>query len=43
MPVFHPAALLHNPNLKRDTWEDFKKMVAKYRELVDANHYSAHC
>ncbi len=43
MPVFHPAALLRNPNLKRDTWEDFKKVVAKYRELVDANHYSAHC
>lgn len=42
MPVFHPAALLRNPDLKRDTWEDFKKIVFKYRELVDPNHYSAH-
>ena len=42
MPVFHPSALLRNPALKRDTWEDFKKVVFKYRELVDAGHYSAH-
>ena len=40
MPVYHPSALLRNPGLKRDTWEDFKKVIAKYRELVDANHYS---
>jgi DNA polymerase len=42
MPVFHPAALLRNPALKRDTWEDFKKIVFKYRELVNPQHYSAH-
>ncbi len=42
MPVFHPSALLRNPALKRDTWEDFKKVVFKYRELVDPQHYSAH-
>ncbi len=42
MPVFHPAALLRNPALKRDTWADFKKIVFKYRELVDPQHYSAH-
>ncbi len=42
MPVFHPSALLRNPNLKKDTWEDFKKVVFKYRELVDSKHYSAH-
>jgi uracil-DNA glycosylase family 4 len=42
MPVYHPAALLRNPHLKRDTWEDFKKIVFKYREIVDPNHYSAH-
>ena len=42
MPVYHPAALLRNPDLKRPTWEDFKKVVATYRELVDANHYSAY-
>jgi len=42
MPVFHPAALLRNPGLKRDTWEDYKKIVFKYRELVDPKHYSAY-
>lgn len=42
MPVYHPAALLRNPDLKRPTWEDFKKVVYKYRELVDPRHYSAH-
>jgi uracil-DNA glycosylase family 4 len=42
IPVYHPAALLRDPLLKRDTWEDFKKIVFKYRELVNPNHYSAH-
>jgi len=42
MPVFHPAALLRDPRLKRDTWEDYKKIVFKYRELVDLNHHSNH-
>jgi uracil-DNA glycosylase family 4 len=42
MPVYHPAALLYNPLLKSDTWEDFKKIVFKYRELVDPRHYSPH-
>jgi len=42
MPVYHPAALLRNPNLKRDTWEDYKKIVLKYRELVDPQHHSDH-
>jgi len=42
MPVYHPAALLRDPALKRDTWEDYKKIVFKYRELIDSNHYSAH-
>jgi len=42
MPVFHPAALLRDTRLKRDTWEDFKKIVYKYRELVDPHHYSEH-
>ncbi|MGB4024353.1 MAG: uracil-DNA glycosylase [Acutalibacteraceae bacterium] len=40
MPVYHPAALLRNPGLRRETWEDFKKIVMKYRELVDPRHYS---
>jgi len=43
MPTYHPAALLRNPNLKKDTWEDFKQVVAKYRELVDPGHYSSYC
>lgn len=42
MPVYHPSALLRNPALKRDTWEDFKKVVFKYREIVNPSHYSAH-
>jgi len=42
MPVYHPSALLRNPALKRETWEDFKKIVLKYSELVDPSHYSAH-
>ncbi len=42
MPVFHPSALLRNPALKRDTWEDFKKIVFKYRELIDSEHFSNH-
>ena len=43
MPTFHPSALLRNEKLKRPAWDDFKKVVAKYRELVDENHYSPHC
>jgi len=42
MPVYHPAALLRDPSLKRDTWEDYKKIVFKYREMVNPHHYSAH-
>ncbi len=40
MPVYHPAALLRNPNLKKETWEDFKRVILKYRELVDSKHHS---
>ena len=39
MPVYHPSALLRNPALKKETWEDFKNVVRKYRELVDAEHH----
>lgn len=38
MPTYHPAALLRNPNLKKEVWEDFKNVVKKYRELVDLSH-----
>ncbi len=40
MPVYHPAALLRDPSLKKCTWEDFKKIFYKYRELVDQEHFS---
>jgi DNA polymerase len=40
MPTYHPSALLRNPSLKKDSWEDFKKVYHKYRELVDPNHQS---
>ena len=43
MPTYHPSALLRNPSLKRDAWEDFKKVVAKYRELVNPKHHSDYC
>jgi len=42
MPVYHPAALLRNPQLKPAAWIDFKKVIEKYRELVDPNHFSPH-
>jgi DNA polymerase len=38
MPTYHPAALLRNPGLKKDAWNDFKNIVLKYRELVNAGH-----
>ncbi|MDD2401946.1 MAG: uracil-DNA glycosylase [Clostridia bacterium] len=43
MPTYHPAALLRNPRLKAPAWEDYKKVVQKYRELVNHDHYSAQC
>jgi DNA polymerase len=42
IPVYHPAALFRDPSLKRDTWEDFKRIVFKYRELINPQHYSPH-
>lgn len=39
MPTFHPSALLRNSKLKYDAWEDFKKVIDKYREIVDSTHY----
>lgn len=32
--TYHPAALLRNPNLKRDAWEDLKTMRKLYDEAV---------
>lgn len=42
MPTYHPAALLRNESLKKDVWQDFKRVIAKYREVVDADHVSPH-
>ncbi len=42
MPVYHPSALLRDTSIKSPEWEDFKKIVYKYRDLIDPNHYSPH-
>jgi len=42
MPTYHPSALLRNPELKKEVWEDMKEVVRKYREIVDPKHFSAH-
>jgi DNA polymerase len=33
MVTYHPAALLRNPNLKKDCWEDVKKFRKLYDEM----------
>lgn len=42
MPTYHPAALLRNNALKRDTWNDFKQVIDKYRETIDPDHDTPH-
>ena len=32
MPTFHPSALLRNQSLKRDAWEDWKKVRNRLKE-----------
>lgn len=32
IPTYHPAALLHNPKLKKAAWEDFKKIKKRLLE-----------
>ena len=32
--TYHPAALLRNPNLKRDAWEDFQAVKRLYDEAI---------
>lgn len=34
MPTYHPAALLRNPNLKKDVWEDMKNLKAALEAAV---------
>ncbi|OGR48470.1 MAG: hypothetical protein A2X33_02700 [Elusimicrobia bacterium GWA2_51_34] len=36
LPTYHPAALLRNPNLKRDTWEDMKMLKAFLERPVES-------
>ena len=36
LPTYHPAALLRNPNLKRDTWEDMKMLKAFLERSVES-------
>jgi len=43
IPTYHPSALLRNVNLKKCVWEDFKKVVDKYRKIIDPYHYSPNC
>lgn len=43
MPTYHPSALLRNSNLKKLVWEDIKKVVEKYRKIIDPYHQSPHC
>lgn len=31
--TYHPSALLRDPSKKRDVWEDFKQIKAKYNEI----------
>jgi DNA polymerase len=31
MPTFHPAALLRNPSLKREVWEDMKQVMSEIK------------
>ncbi|MEX1121473.1 MAG: uracil-DNA glycosylase, partial [Balneolales bacterium] len=33
MVTYHPAALLRNPNFKKDTWEDVQELRKRYDEL----------
>jgi DNA polymerase len=34
--TYHPAALLRNEHWKRPAWEDLKRFIADYREIVEA-------
>jgi DNA polymerase len=34
LPTYHPAALLRNPNLKKDSWEDMKLLRDVLRQSV---------
>jgi len=35
MVTYHPAALLRNPNWKKETWEDVQKFYQLYKDLLN--------
>ncbi len=35
MPTYHPAALLRNPLLKREVWEDMKMIMKELNKMAD--------
>jgi uracil-DNA glycosylase len=37
MPTYHPAALLRNPDLKRDVWADIKLLKAALQEKIQSS------
>jgi len=38
MPTYHPAAMLRNPQWKREAWDDMKAVIDRYRTEVDPTH-----
>jgi DNA polymerase len=36
-PMYHPSALLHDPSLKRPTWDDLKTLRARVEDLAALN------
>ncbi len=41
LPTYHPAALLRDPDKKREAWEDLQKLRAKRDELITADAVQA--
>jgi len=36
MPTYHPSYLLRNESVKKDSWNDFKNIAAKIKEIHGA-------
>lgn len=41
LPTYHPAALLRDPDKKREAWEDLQNLRAKRNELITADAVQA--
>lgn len=41
LPTYHPAALLRDPEKKREAWEDLQKLRAKRDELITSDAVQA--